>query len=128
MFSVISFITLLQETIVYVCGTLVHNALFLILGLVIAAVIAVHVDPEKLKKTLVNRKNVSITGSVAFGAFTPSCACGTMAIIVGMMATALPWGPVMAFLTSSPLMSPDEFVMYSGILGTKFAIALTVAD
>lgn len=124
----ISFITLLQEAIVYVYDTLIHNALFLILGVVVAAVISVHVDPEKFKNTLLKRANVSIAGSVAFGAFTPFCACGTMAVIVGMMATALPWGPVMAFLTSSPLMSPDEFVMISGILGTKFAVALTVAS
>lgn len=124
----ISFITLLQEAIVYVYDTLMHNALFLILGVVIAAVISVHVDPEKFKNTLLKRANVSIAGSVAFGAFTPFCACGTMAVIVGMMATALPWGPVMAFLTSSPLMSPDMFVMISGVLGTKFAIALTVAS
>lgn len=124
----ISLITLLQEAIVYVYNTLIHNGLFLILGIVIAAVISVHVDPEKFKDTLLKRANVSIAGSVAFGAFTPFCACGTMAVIVGMMATALPWGPVMAFLTSSPLMSPDEFVMISGILGTKFAIALTVAS
>lgn len=124
----ISFITFLQEAIVYVYDTLIHNALFLMLGIVIVAIISVHVDPEKFKNTLLKRANVSIAGSVAFGAFTPFCACGTMAVIVGMMATALPWGPVMAFLTSSPLMSPDMFVMISGILGTKFAVGLTVAS
>jgi len=117
-----------QGALVYVYNTLIHNALFLLLGIAIAAVITVHVDPEKFKDVLLRRSNISIAGSVAFGAFTPFCACGTMAVVVAMMATALPWGPVMAFLTSSPLMSPDEFVMIAGILGTKFAIALTVAS
>lgn len=121
-------LALVQEALVYVYNSLVHNALFLILGVVIAAVITVHVDPEKFKAALLKRSNVSLAGSVAFGAFTPFCACGTMAVIVAMMASALPWGPVMAFLTSSPLMSPDEFVMISGILGTKFAVALTAAS
>jgi uncharacterized membrane protein YraQ (UPF0718 family) len=34
----------------------------------------------------------------------------------------------MAFLTSSPLMSPDGFVMMSGVLGFRFAAALTAAS
>jgi uncharacterized membrane protein YraQ (UPF0718 family) len=51
-----------------------------------------------------------------------------MAVVLSMLATALPWGPVMAFLTSSPLMSPEEFVMMSGILGPAFAIAVAVSS
>jgi uncharacterized membrane protein YraQ (UPF0718 family) len=34
----------------------------------------------------------------------------------------------MAFLTSSPLMSPDEFVLISGIISPGFAVALAVAS
>ncbi|MGI6586078.1 MAG: permease [Lutisporaceae bacterium] len=69
-----------------------------------------------------------MTGSVAFGAFTPFCACGTMAVIVSMLTTTLPWGPIMAFLTSSPLMSPDGFIFISGIVSIKFAVALTASS
>jgi uncharacterized protein len=121
-------INLLKETIIYVVGTLIHNAPVLAFGILVAAAITVYVDPEKLRQALMKRAGVSITGSVAFGAFTPFCACGTMAVIVSMMTTALPWGPIMAFLTSSPLMSPDEFILYSGIISVKFAVALTVAS
>lgn len=94
----------------------------------IAAIIKVHVDPEKFKRILISKANVSIPGSVAFGAFTPFCACGTMAVVVSMLTTALPWGPIMAFLTSSPLMSPDAFIMIAGIISLKFAVALTIAS
>jgi uncharacterized protein len=51
-----------------------------------------------------------------------------MAVAISILATALPWGPIMAFLVSSPLMSPSDFVFYVGILGLKFAVALTVAS
>lgn len=121
-------LNLLKETIIYVVNTLLHNAPVLAFGILVAAAITVYVDPEKLRKALMKRANVSIGGSVAFGAFTPFCACGTMAVIVSMMTTALPWGPIMAFLTSSPLMSPDEFILYSGIISFKFAVALTAAS
>ncbi len=116
---------LLTDTFAYVLETLVHNLPSLALGVATAAVITVFVDPEKVKAWLMKRSAVSIPASVAAGAFTPFCACGTMAVVLSMLATALPWGPIMAFLTSSPLMSPDEFVLISGILGPSFAIALT---
>ncbi len=119
---------LLTDTFAYVLETLVHNLPSLALGVAAAAVITVFVDPEKVKAWLMKRSAVSIPASVAAGAFTPFCACGTMAVVLSMLATALPWGPIMAFLTSSPLMSPDEFVLISGILGLSFAIALTVAS
>lgn len=119
---------LIKETVDYVIATLIHNAPILIFGILVAAAITVYVDPEKMRKALMKKSGVSIGASVVFGAFTPFCACGTMAVVVAMMTTALPWGPIMAFLTASPLMSPDEFILYSGIVSIKFAMALTAAS
>lgn len=122
---------LIQATVgmvTYVWNTLIHNWPSLVLGMVIAIVIKLYLAPDKMRQWLLKSAKVSIPASVAFGAFTPFCACGTMAIIVAMMSTALPWGPVMAFLTSSPLMSPEKFVMLAGIIGMDFAVALTLAS
>lgn len=119
---------ILKETIVYVYSTLVHNALSLALGILVASAIKVYMDPKVLKNTIMRKAGISIPGSVAFGAFTPFCACGTMAVIVSMLTTALPWGPIMAFIVSSPLMSPDQFILLSGVISTRFALALTAAS
>lgn len=119
---------LLTDILLYLIQTLVHNAPVLLIGITVATGIAVYVDPEKIRQFLMKRKGVSLGVSVALGTFTPFCACGTMAVIVSMMTTALPWGPIMAFLTSSPLMSPDGFILYSGIIGFNFAVALTLAS
>jgi uncharacterized membrane protein YraQ (UPF0718 family) len=118
----------LRDTVLYVLGTLLHNLPALLLGIVVAAAIKIYVDPERMKGWLMKRSAVSIPATVVFGAFTPFCACGTMAVVLSMLATALPWGPIMAFLTSSPLMSPEGFVLISGIISPSFAIALTVAS
>lgn len=111
-----------------VVGSLIHNSLYLFFGILMAVLLKVYVDPEKVKRALIRRSNISIPASVAFGALTPLCACGTMAVIIALLTTALPWGPIMAFLTSSPLMSPDGFILLAGIVGLKFAIALTIAS
>jgi uncharacterized membrane protein YraQ (UPF0718 family) len=123
-----SILSLLKDTGLYLLQTLSHNGLVLLLGILIAGALRVYIDTERMKQWLMGRAALSIPATVAFGAFTPFCACGTMAVVLGMLATSLPWGAIMAFLTSSPLMSPDEFVLISGILGMRFAVALTVAS
>ncbi len=118
----------LKDTVLYVLNTLLHNLPALAAGILAASAMQVYVNTEKMKNWLMRRSSVSIPATVAFGAFTPFCACGTMAVVLAMMATALPWGPIMAFLTSSPLMSPEEFIMISGVISPGFAIALTVSS
>ena len=121
-------LALFKDTALYLLETLRHNAAVLIAGILIASALQVYLDTERMKRWLLNRPALSIPATVAFGAFTPFCACGTMALVLGMLASALPWGAIMAFLTSSPLMSPDEFVVISGVLGVRFASALTAAS
>jgi uncharacterized protein len=111
-----------------VLKTLAHNGWVLAVSIVTAVALKTYVNAEKLSRYLAGKTRVSIFLSVLVGAFTPFCACGTMAVIVGMLTMALPWGPIMAFLTSSPLMSPDGFLMLSGIIGLRFAVGLTVAS
>ena len=124
----IGFTELILKMVQTVIGSLAHNWIPLSLAILTAAVMTAYVDAQKLKRALLRNPNVSIWGSVAVGAFTPLCACGTMAVILGMLSTTLPWGPIMAFLTSSPLMSPDGFIMVAGILSLRFALALTLAS
>ena len=119
---------LLSETITQVFRSLTHNWFPLSMAILVAAIMKVYINPEKLKQTLLRRSGISILASVIVGAFTPLCACGTMAVIIAMLTTTLPWGPIMAFLTSSPLMSPDGFIMLAGIINLNFAVAMTLAS
>ena len=112
----------------YIFHTLYFDGLYLFISIFIAVLLAVFIKPEKMKALFLKRPQWMIPGSVTIGAVTPLCACGTMAVVLSLLTTALPWGPIMAFLVSSPLMSPDTFVLLSGFLGIKFAIALTVAS
>ncbi len=119
---------ILSKTLTAVITSLSHNWIPLGFAILTAAILKVHVDTEKLKAAILRKTNISILGSVALGAFTPFCSCGTMALVIGMLTTTLPWGPIMAFLTSSPLMSPEGFILIAGIIGLKFAIALSLAS
>lgn len=119
---------LFRETIKGVGISLSHNWKILLFAILIAVALKTYVNSDKLSKILFKKKKISIFASVLFGTFTPLCACGTTAVIIGMLTSTFPWGPIMAFLTSSPLMSPDGFIMIAGVINLRFAIALTVAS
>lgn len=119
---------LLHKTGEAVLSSLSHNWPVLSIAIVTAIALKTYLNTDKLNAALLKKQRVSIFASVAFGAFTPFCACGTSAVIIGMLTTTLPWGPIMAFLTSSPLMSPDGFILTSGIISLRFAVALTIAS
>lgn len=102
--------------------------LILLIGIVLAVSMSVYVDSSKLKNMLMKRTGVSIPGAVIFGSLTPLCACGTMAVLLSMFVSAMPWGPVMAFLISSPLTSPSEYMFETAFFGSKFAAAVLVSS
>lgn len=116
------------DMITNIISGIYHNWLPLCLAVLTAAIMKVHIDTEKLKNRLLERPKISVLSSVAFGALTPLCACGTMAVVIGLLTTAFPWGPIMAFLISSPLMSPDCFILLAGIIGIRFAVALAATS
>lgn len=120
--------SILKDVIFTVAGYLRADWLVLLFGIVMAVALDVYVDPGKMKRLLKSKAGVSIPGAVAFGAFTPLCACGTMAVLISMFVSAMPWGAVMAFLISSPLTSPSEYVFEAAFLGTRFASAVVVTS
>ncbi len=119
---------LLFQMIMEVLAALRHNWLTFSIAILLVSVLRAYINVEELKQKLLAKPKVSILGSVAFGILTPLCAAGSLGLVVGLLTTVMPWGPIMAFLTSSPLMSPDAFIMISGVIGTKFAIVLAVAS
>jgi hypothetical protein len=45
-----------------------------------------------------------------------------------MLATAVPWAPIVAFMVASPLSSPDGLVYSAGLFGWRFAVYFFVAS
>ena len=102
--------------------TVAHNWPYLTLAVVVASVVQVYVGTEHLARWLRRRTVVAILAAVAVASLTPFCSCGTTAVVLGALASAVPWAPVVAFMVSSPLTSPEEYVLSTGLFGTGFAI------
>ncbi len=118
----------LKDIVLTVVGYLKADWSILLIGVMIAVLIKTYIDDQSFKKYINQHSKVSIGAAIGFGAFTPLCACGTMAVILSMFISSMPWGPVMAFLVSSPLTSPSEFVFQSTFLGVEFAVVVLIAS
>jgi uncharacterized protein len=101
--------------------TLLHNWPYLLASVLVASIVQVFVNQDRLAVRLRRRSWAAILGAVALGALTPFCSCGTTAIVLGAMASSVPWAPIVAFMASSPLTSPEEYVLSVGLFGPAFA-------
>lgn len=120
-----------QSIFIQVAGDVLRtfqaNWVFLLLSIVLASAIQVFVGTDRLARWLRARTPLAVAGAVALGALTPFCSCGTTAVVLGALASSVPWAPIVAFMVSSPLTSPSEYVLSVGLFGTAFATTYFVA-
>ncbi|MGC4940018.1 permease [Kribbella sp. DT2] len=95
---------------------------FLAASIVIASVLVVYVGTGRLATWLRKSTSIAVVGAVALATLTPFCSCGTTAVVLGAMASHVPWAPVVAFMVSSPLTSPEELVLSTALFGASFAL------
>ncbi|HEU5110265.1 MAG TPA: permease [Micromonosporaceae bacterium] len=111
----------LGRVLLDVWTTLTHVWPFLLLSIVAAAALSTYVGTERLAAALRRRTAVAVFGAVALAALTPFCSCGTTAVVLGALASRVPWAPLVAFMVSSPLTSPEEYALSIGLFGRGFA-------
>ena len=114
-------IELLTRTLTQVVTTFAHTWPYLVLSVVVAAVLKVHVEPGRLRAWLARHQRASVVGAIGLGVLTPLCSCGTMALVLAMLATSMPWAPIVAFMVASPLTSPGQLLLTGGLFGWTFA-------
>ncbi|TFC76610.1 hypothetical protein E3T23_14380 [Cryobacterium cheniae] len=110
-----------------VWNTVVGNWPYLLASVVVASAIQVFVGNDRLARWLRARTWLAVVGAVSLGALTPFCSCGTTAVVLGALASSVPWAPVVAFMVASPLTSPSEYLMSVGLFGGSFATTFFIA-
>ena len=109
-----------------VIGTVTRVWPFLVISVAVAAVVSVYVGTDRVSALLQRRSLIATTGAVVLATLTPFCSCGTTAVLIGMLATASPWAPLVAFMVASPLTSPSELIFSAGLFGWGFALIFFV--
>ena len=121
-------ITLLQYTFSKVLETFSSNWYLLLPSILISAVLKFYVDQDAIARFLLRNTRNSVLISTGIAVGTPFCSCGTTAVVLGMIASTVPWAPIVAFLVASPLTSAQELFYSAGLFGWPFAITFFVAS
>ena len=119
---------LLQTTFGKVIETFALNWPLLLLSILVSVALKLYVDQNAVARFLRRNQKNSVLMSTGLAVATPFCSCGTTAVILGMIASTVPWAPIVAFMVSSPLTSPEELIYSAGLLGWPFAITFFVAS
>jgi uncharacterized membrane protein YraQ (UPF0718 family) len=120
--------TLLVATLLKVWETFLHNWPYLFLSVSVTALLKAYVDSEKISAFLRRYRRGGVITATAAAVGTPLCSCGTTAIVLGMMASTMPWAPITAFMVASPLTSPEELIYSAGLFGWPFALTFLGAS
>lgn len=114
---------LIRVTLLQVWHTFASNWPLLVISAFIAAVLSVFLDQDRIARFLQRNQSAGVLTATVAAVGTPLCSCGTTAVILGMLATRMPWSPIVAFMVASPLTSPQELFYSAGLFGWPFALA-----
>jgi uncharacterized membrane protein YraQ (UPF0718 family) len=104
----------------FVFITLELFVLFILITAIIEYIM-IHVNQQKLQKLFEGKGIVGNIAAATFGAVTPFCACSTIPMTVGFLNAKVPFGSVMSFLISSPLLNPIIVAMLAATVGVQNA-------
>ena len=92
----------------------------------IIALVFMYIPQDKLKTWMSGKGLWGNIMAVLFGAVTPFCACSTVPMTLGLLQAGVPFGTVMSFVISSPLMDPLVFTLLVAFMGWKVAVGFFI--
>lgn len=95
---------------------------YFLAGILFAAIIKTFKWDRRVRASLVRHERASILLAVGAGLISPLCSCGILPVVIALSAGGVPLPPVLALLITSPLMSPDAFLITVGQLGWTYAL------
>jgi uncharacterized membrane protein YraQ (UPF0718 family) len=88
----------------------------------IVALMLMYVPQEKIKGYMSGKGLLGNFVGALIGSLTPFCACSTIPLTLGFLEIGIPFGAVMSFVISSPLMNPVILTMMAALMGLNAAL------
>ena len=113
--------TLLETVKYFIFITTELTVLFLGISTLVALML-MYVPQDKIKKYMSGKGILGNFVGAFIGSLTPFCACSTIPLTLGFLEIGIPFGAVMSFVISSPLMNPIILTMMVVLMGMKAAV------
>ncbi len=109
-------------------AALTRSAPYLVIGYLIAAVVREYIPRDILVRYLGKKGIGPLLNAVVIGGLLPICSCGSIPLGIGLQKSGAARGTTLAFMTSSPAISPVTLILGLSLLGPKMVAvyALTV--
>jgi len=108
-------------------NTLMESAPYVVLGFLIAGILRFWVPANMLQKHLGGRSFGTLMKSVGMGCVLPLCSCGTIPLGIGLFRSGASVGNMLAFMTSTPMLSPVLIALSLKLLGFKLSLSLLIS-
>ena len=113
---------LVYDTLVSAISMLNSASVWIVFSFALAGIIHEFVDADKMRKASVGTTKFSgIASATASGFLLPICSCGTIPLGVSMYYSGAYLGPVLAFMTATPMINPIALILSFGLLGPQIA-------
>jgi uncharacterized membrane protein YraQ (UPF0718 family) len=119
--------TAVKDTLVTAFIMLNGSSGWLMISFVLAGILHNVITPAKFQKHLGNKKASSLIKSTISGMFLPICSCGVIPIGISMYYSGAYLGPMLAFMTSTPIINPIAVILCFGLLGPQITIIYIIA-
>ena len=116
-----------MTTAAFAIDNLLHTAPYLLLSIGLAAYAGASGADNLIARAFSGSPATMIFLAALAGGLSPFCSCGVIPLIAALLTMGVPLSAVMAFWLASPVMDPSMFVLTTGVLGSEFAIAKTMA-
>ena len=112
------------KNVIYSAISMLNSAsVWIVFSFAIAGIMHEFVGTDKMKKSTIGSTKLSgIFLSTITGMLIPICSCGTIPLGISMYYSGAYLGPVLTFMTSSPMINPIALILSFGLLGKEIAI------
>ena len=116
-------ITFIKDVIVSAMSMLNSASPWILFSFAIAGVIHEFVGTDMMKKANLGSTKLSgILSMTLTGMALPICSCGTIPLGISMYYSGAYLGPVLTFMTSSPMINPIAIILSLGLLGPQITL------
>jgi hypothetical protein len=88
----------------------------------IVALLLMYLPQEKIKGWMSGKGVFGNFMGAVLGALTPFCACSTIPMTLGFLEIGIPFGAVMSFVISSPLLNPVILAIMTALMGIRITV------
>lgn len=111
----------------FTAESLASIAPYLLLSIMTAAYLKASGADQLVALAFSGNQTKAIVIASLVGALSPFCSCGVIPLVAALLASGVPFAPVLAFCIASPVMDPEMFILTAAELGIDFALIKTAA-